>query len=381
MVFWHPKGWQVYTLLEQFIRQVYRATGYQEIKTPQVLDRKLWEKSGHWDKYSENMFTVECEKSTYAIKPMSCPGHVQVFNRGLRSYKDLPLRFAEFGCCHRNEASGTLHGLMRVRGFTQDDGHIFCSLEQIGQEVLAFVKQTYAVYNVLGFDNIILCVSTRPEKRVGSDEVWDKAESALINILDENGYQYELLPGEGAFYGPKIEFSLKDSLGRVWQCGTIQVDFSMPDRLEAKFINDKGEKETPVMLHRAILGTFERFMGILIENYIGHMPFWLSPVQIALLPIGESHREYCEQLYKKLSAQGYRVELDDRSEKISYKIRQHTLSRSSLMFVIGDQEVASASVNIRDSKMKQHGGVALDQLDSWLAQFNNPLKNVESIFE
>jgi len=380
MIFWHPRGWIAYNQLEQFIRKVYVKTGYQEIKTPQIIDRTLWEKSGHWDKYAENMFTVECEKRTYAIKPMSCPGHVQVFNQGLKSYKELPVRYAEFGCCHRNEASGTLHGVMRVRGFVQDDGHIFCALDQIGQEVSAFIKQTYTIYNLLGFDEVILRLSTRPEKRVGSDEVWDKSESALEAILENSEYDYEVLPGEGAFYGPKIEFSLKDCLGRIWQCGTIQVDFSMPERLDANFVNAAGEKERPVMLHRAILGTFERFMGIMIENTAGHMPFWLCPQQIAVLPIGGAHEAFCQEITQQLKALGFRATCDARSEKVNYKIREHTLARTSIMLIVGDQEVSSGTVNVRDSKMVQHGQMTMEALTTWLKAKPDPNQELENIF-
>ncbi|MDA9832766.1 threonine--tRNA ligase [Gammaproteobacteria bacterium] len=384
MIFWHPNGYRAYLQLEALIRVVYQKTGYQEIKTPQIIDRSLWEKSGHWDKYSENMFTIESEKQaakrTCAVKPMSCPGHVQVFNQGLKSYKQLPVRYAEFGCCHRNEASGTLHGLLRVRSFVQDDGHIFCSMDQIGPEVNAFIEQTYAVYELLGFDQIILRLSTRPDQRVGSDEVWDKAENALSEILENSSYDYEILPGEGAFYGPKLEFSLKDCLGRIWQCGTIQVDFSTPERLDANFVNREGKKETPVMLHRAILGTFERFLGIMIEQCAGHMPFWLSPLQIVILPIGEEHHEYSNQLQKELESKGYRVEVDDRSEKVGYKIRQHTLTRTHFMLMVGDEEVQSGTVNVRDSQMKQYGEMGIDKLCEWLASMPNPIKAVENIF-
>ena len=384
MIFWHPNGYRAYLQLEALIRVVYQKTGYQEIKTPQIIDRSLWEKSGHWDKYSENMFTIESEKQaakrTCAVKPMSCPGHVQVFNQGLKSYKQLPVRYAEFGCCHRNEASGTLHGLLRVRSFVQDDGHIFCSMDQIGPEVNAFIEQTYAVYELLGFDQIILRLSTRPDQRVGSDEVWDKAENALSEILENSSYDYEILPGEGAFYGPKLEFSLKDCLGRIWQCGTIQVDFSTPERLDANFVNSEGKKETPVMLHRAILGTFERFLGIMIEQCAGHMPFWLSPLQIVILPIGEEHHEYSNQLQKELESKGYRVEVDDRSEKVGYKIRQHTLTRTHFMLMVGDEEVRSGTVNVRDSQMKQYGEMGIDKLCEWLASMPNPIKAVENIF-
>ncbi len=384
MAFWHPNGFKAYAQLEALMRKIYQKTGYQEIRTPQIIDRSLWERSGHWDKYAENMFTIEAEKQsikrTCAVKPMSCPGHVQVFNQGLKSYKQLPVRYAEFGCCHRNEASGTLHGLLRVRSFVQDDGHIFCTVDQIGAEVNAFIQQTYAVYELLGFNQVILRLSTRPEKRVGSEEVWDKAENALTSILENSKYDYQVLPGEGAFYGPKLEFSLKDCLGRVWQCGTIQVDFSTPQRLDAEYVTAEGNKETPVMLHRAILGTFERFLGILIEQTAGHMPFWLSPLQIAILPIGQEHHQYSNQLKNELKANGYRVEIDDRPEKIGYKIRQHTLTRTHFMLTVGDQEVQTRTVSVRDSQMKQYGEMGIDELHVWLASMPNPIEAVESIF-
>lgn len=347
MVFWHPNGWTIYQVLEQYMRKVQRENGYQEIKTPQIVDRSLWEKSGHWGNYATNMFTTASENRDYAVKPMNCPCHIQVFNQGLKSYRDLPLRMAEFGSCHRNEPSGSLHGLMRVRGFTQDDAHIFCTQAQIQEEVAAFIKLTLAVYDDFGFDNIEMKLSTRPEKRVGSDESWDIAEKALADALDSSGLDWEYLPGEGAFYGPKIEFSLKDCLGRVWQCGTIQVDPNMPERLEAEFVNEQGERETPIMLHRAILGSFERFLGMLIEHYAGWMPVWLAPQQVVVMNITDKQAEACENVVSELKAAGLRAITDLRNEKIGFKIRERTLERIPYMLVLGDKEVESGQVNVR----------------------------------
>lgn len=347
MVFWHPKGWTVYSEIEAYMRQVQRASGYKEIKTPQVVDKTLWQKSGHWDKFRENMFTVESEARDYAVKPMNCPCHVQVFNQGLKSYRDLPLRFAEFGSCHRNEASGTLQGLMRVRGFTQDDGHIFCSEEMIQQEVLDFTNLLFGVYADFGFNEVIIRLSTRPEQRVGSDEVWDKSEKALADALDALGLDWQYLPGEGAFYGPKIEFSLKDCLGRVWQCGTIQVDFSMPERLGAQFVAEDGSRHAPVMLHRAILGSFERFIGILIEHYEGAFPVWLAPEQAVVLNITDNQRDYAKKVEKSLADKGFRVVSDLRNEKIGFKIREHTIQRTPYLLVVGDQEVENGTLAVR----------------------------------
>ena len=347
MVFWHPNGWTIYQVLEQYMRKVQRENGYQEIKTPQIVDRSLWEKSGHWGNYATNMFTTASENRDYAVKPMNCPCHIQVFNQGLKSYRDLPLRMAEFGSCHRNEPSGSLHGLMRVRGFTQDDAHIFCTQAQIQEEVAAFIKLTLAVYDDFGFDSIEMKLSTRPEKRVGSDESWDIAEKALADALDSSGLDWEYLPGEGAFYGPKIEFSLKDCLGRVWQCGTIQVDPNMPERLEAEFVNEQGERETPIMLHRAILGSFERFLGMLIEHYAGWMPVWLAPQQVVVMNITDKQAEACENVVSELKAAGLRAITDLRNEKIGFKIRERTLERIPYMLVLGDKEVESGQVNVR----------------------------------
>ena len=347
MVFWHANGWTIYQVLEQYMRKVQNDNGYEEIKTPQIVDRSLWERSGHWGNYATNMFTTSSENRDYAVKPMNCPCHVQVFNQGLKSYRELPLRMAEFGSCHRNEPSGSLHGLMRVRGFTQDDAHIFCTQAQIQQEVADFIKLTLAVYEDFGFDNIIMKLSTRPEKRVGSDESWDFAEKALADALDSSGLDWEYLPGEGAFYGPKIEFSLKDSLGRVWQCGTIQVDPNMPERLDAEFVNEQNEREVPIMLHRAILGSFERFIGILIENYAGWMPVWLAPQQVAVMNITDKQADACENVVNELKNAGLRAISDLRNEKIGFKIREKTLERIPYMLVLGDKEVETGSVNVR----------------------------------
>lgn len=347
LVFWHPKGWALWQQVEQYLRGVYLRSGYQEIRCPQILDRSLWERSGHWEYYKDNMFTTASENREYAVKPMNCPGHVQVFNSGLRSYRDLPLRYGEFGSCHRNESSGSLHGLMRVRGFTQDDGHIFCTEDQIQQEVYDFTQQLLEVYRDFGFDNIIYRLSTRPANRVGSDEVWDKAEAALSQALDRSGVAWELLPGEGAFYGPKIEYSLKDSIGRVWQCGTIQVDFNMPARLGAEYVADDNTRRTPVMLHRAIVGSLERFIGILIENHGGAFPLWLSPIQIAVANISEAQAAAVEEAVTVLQTAGIRAVADLRSDKISFKIRELSLQKLPYIAVIGDKERDSGSVALR----------------------------------
>ncbi|AWT49842.1 threonine--tRNA ligase [Psychrobacter sp. YP14] len=347
MVFWHPNGWTIYQVLEQYMRKVQKDNGYQEIKTPQIVDRSLWEKSGHWGNYATNMFTTSSESRDYAVKPMNCPCHVQVFNQGLKSYRELPIRLAEFGSCHRNEPSGSLHGLMRVRGFTQDDAHIFCTQTQIQEEVANFIKLTLDVYKDFGFDQIEMKLSTRPEKRVGTDESWDIAEKALADALDSSGLEWEYLPGEGAFYGPKIEFSLKDSLGRVWQCGTIQVDPNMPERLEAEFVNENNERETPIMLHRAILGSFERFLGMLIEHYAGWMPVWLAPQQVVVMNITDKQADACQNVANELQNAGLRAITDLRNEKIGFKIRERTLERIPYMLVLGDKEVESGQVNVR----------------------------------
>ena len=362
MVFWHPNGWVIYQELEQYMRNQQRLAGYEEIKTPQLVDRSLWEKSGHWDKYAEGMFTTRSENKDMAIKPMNCPCHVQVFNQGLKSYRDLPLRLAEFGSCHRNEPSGSLHGLMRVRGFVQDDAHIFATEDQIQSEVCEFIDFLHSVYDDFGFarENLIYKLSTRPEKRVGSDEIWDKAEKALAEALDAQELPWDELPGEGAFYGPKIEFSLKDCIGRVWQCGTIQVDFSMPGRLGAEYVDEHGERKTPVMLHRATLGSFERFIGILIEHYEGAMPVWLAPVQAAILNITDRQADYARKLEKNLSEQGIRTKADLRNEKIGFKIREHTLMKVPYLLVIGDKEMEENTVAVRTRTGEDLGVMSIE---------------------
>ena len=360
MVFWHDRGWTVYRLVEQYIRDVIREHGYTEVRTPQVIDRSLWERSGHWDKFRENMFTTRSENRDYAVKPMNCPGHIQNFNQGLRSYRDLPLRMAEFGSCHRNEASGTLHGLMRLRNFVQDDAHIFCTEEQLQPEVAAFIDLLFRVYADFGFQEVIIKLSTRPEQRVGSDEVWDRAEQALAVALDGKGLDWKLQPGEGAFYGPKIEFSLRDSIGRVWQCGTIQVDFSMPDRLGAEYVAEDGSRKVPVMLHRAILGSMERFIGILIEEHAGKLPAWLAPVQAVALNITDGQAEYAQEVVKVLRKQGFRVECDLRNEKIGLKIREHTLQRVPYLLVLGGRELENRTVAVRTRNGADLGAMPLE---------------------
>ena len=359
MVFWHPRGWTLYTAIESYMRDIQRANGYREIKTPQIVDRTLWERSGHWDKFRNNMFTVESEARDYAVKPMNCPCHIQVFNQGVKSYRDLPLRLAEFGSCHRNEASGTLQGLMRVRGFTQDDAHIFCSEAMIQGEVSRFTDLLFSVYADFGFTDIIIRLSTRPEQRVGSDAVWDKAEKALADALDTKGLSWDLLPGEGAFYGPKIEFSLKDCIGRVWQCGTIQVDFSMPARLDAQFVAEDGSRQTPVMLHRAILGSFERFIGILIEHYEGAFPAWLAPEQAVVMNITDNQAEYARSVENSLKNKGFRVFSDLRNEKIGFKIREHTIQRAPYLIIVGDQEMETGTLAIRTREGKDLGSMSV----------------------
>ncbi len=367
MVFWHPRGWTLYQVIEQYMRDVQNANGYQEIKTPQVVDRTLWEKSGHWDKFADNMFTIESESRDYAVKPMNCPCHVQVFNQGLKSYRDLPLRLAEFGSCHRNEASGTLQGLMRVRGFVQDDAHIFCAEDAIQEEVSVFIDLLYSVYKDFGFDDVLVKLSTRPEQRVGSDEIWDKAEQALELALNNKGLAWDLLPGEGAFYGPKIEFSLRDCIGRVWQCGTIQVDFSMPGRLEAQYVAEDGSRLVPVMLHRAILGSFERFIGMLIEHYEGKFPVWLAPVQAVIMNITDNQAEFANNVQETLIKQGFRAETDLRNEKIGFKIRAHTLSKTPYLLVVGDKEVETGSVAVRTLSGEDLGSMPVEAFAQRLA--------------
>jgi threonyl-tRNA synthetase len=347
LVFWHPKGWTIWQQVEQYMRKVYQDCGYQEVKAPQILDRTLWEKTGHWENYRENMFSTESENRNYALKPMNCPGHVQIFNSNMRSYRELPLRYGEFGQCHRNEPSGALHGIMRVRGFTQDDGHIFCTEDQIQDEVMAFHPQAMKVYDDFGFENIAIKLALRPENRIGSDETWDKAEETLRSALRNCGMVWEELPGEGAFYGPKIEYHLKDSLGRPWQVGTMQVDFSMPGRLAAEYVSDDNSRKIPVMLHRAIVGSMERFIGILIENHAGALPLWLAPVQIAVLNISESQAEYTKTVAENLKKQGFRVHTDLRNEKITYKIREHSMQKLPYIVVIGDKERDANTVAVR----------------------------------
>jgi threonyl-tRNA synthetase len=360
LVFWHPKGWTLWQGVEQYMRQVYRDNGYQEVKGPQIIDKGLWEKTGHWDKYRENMFTTESEKREYALKPMNCPGHILIFKQGMKSYRDLPLRYGEFGQCHRNEPSGGLHGIMRVRGFTQDDGHIFCTEEQILQECVDYTALLQKVYTDFGFKNIIYKVATRPAQRIGSDAIWDKAEAALIESLRASGCEFEISPGEGAFYGPKIEYTLKDAIGRQWQCGTIQVDFSMPERLDAEYVGEDGARHRPVMLHRAIVGSLERFIGILIEESAGALPAWLAPVQVAVLNITDAQGEYARTVAKTLQNQGLRVDLDLRNEKITYKIREHSMQKLPYLLVVGDKEMAAGAVAVRARGGKDLGVMSLD---------------------
>ena len=362
MVFWHPKGWSLWQTVEQYMRNVFRDNGYEEIRTPLVVSRTLWERSGHWDKFQADMFTTASEQRDYAIKPMNCPCHVQVYNQGLKSYRDLPLRLAEFGACHRNELSGVLHGLMRVRGFTQDDAHIFCTEDQVQDEVSRFIDLLHRVYADFGFQKVLVKLSTRPANRVGSDEVWDKAEAALEQALNSKGLEWQLQPGEGAFYGPKIEFSLADCLDRVWQCGTIQVDFSMPERLGAVYVAEDGAKRAPVMLHRAILGSLERFIGILIEHYAGFFPLWLAPVQVVVLNITDSQAEYARDVVASLQAAGLRAESDLRNEKIGFKIRAHSMQRVPYLIIVGEKEMESRTVSLRTQKGDDLGLFAFNDL-------------------
>ena len=373
MVFWHPKGWQIWQVIEEYIRDVQNENGYLEIKTPQLVDLSLWEKSGHADKFGDDMFSVTTENRIYAIKPMNCPCHVQVFNQGLRSYRDLPIRLAEFGSCHRDEPSGTLQGLMRARAFVQDDAHIFCTETQIQDEVIDFINVLEGVYANFGFDEIIVKLSTRPEQRVGSDDIWDKAEATLTQALETKGLEFEILPGEGAFYGPKIEFSLKDCLARVWQCGTMQVDFSMPGRLDAQYVDENGSRQVPVMLHRAMLGSFERFIGILIENYAGEMPPWLAPVQAVAMNITDSQADYCHEVCNVLKNKGFRVEVDLRNEKVGFKVREHTIQRVPYMIVVGDREVQSGQIAVRARNGDDLGTMSVDEFSELL------LKEVEKM--
>jgi len=362
MVFWHPKGWTLYQLIVQYMSQVYKDNGYLEVHTPEVLDRTLWEKSGHWDKFGDSMFTTHSENRDYAIKPMNCPGHVQIYKHSLKSYRDLPLRLAEFGSCHRNEPSGTLHGIMRVRNFVQDDAHIFCTPEQIQSEVSAFIDLTFEVYKHFGFENIDIKLSTRPEIRVGSDEAWDQAEASLAETLDAKGINWELQEGEGAFYGPKVEFVLKDCLDREWQCGTIQADFSMPERLGAQYIAEDGSKQTPIMLHGVKVGSMERFIGILIEHYEGAFPSWLAPIQAVILNITQKQEKFSEKVEKKLKKQGLRVISDLRNEKIGYKIREHSMQRYPYILVVGDREVENNQISVRQRGGQDLGSMSLEAL-------------------
>jgi threonyl-tRNA synthetase len=362
MVFWHPKGWVLWQQIEQYMRSLLNKNGYQEIRTPQVLDKDLWVRSGHWENFRENMFTTHSDERDFAIKPMNCPGHVQIFNQGLRSYRELPVRFSEFGSCHRNEASGALHGIMRVRAFTQDDAHIFCTEDQIQDEVVRFIDLLKTVYADFGFRDLTIKLSTRPQKRVGSDAQWDKSEAALEAALREAKLDWEVQPGEGAFYGPKIEFSLKDCIGRVWQCGTLQLDFSMPDRLGAEYVAEDNSKHIPVMLHRAILGSMERFIGILIENYAGALPLWLSPEQVVVLNISRSQVEYVENVTSQLKNQGIRAILDLRNEKINYKIREHSLQKLPYQIIVGDEEVRTNTISVRNRAGENLGQITVQDL-------------------
>ena len=359
MVFWHPKGWAIWQQVEQYMRRVYLENGYLEVRCPQVLDRSLWEKSGHWENYKELMFTTESEKRDYAIKPMNCPGHVQIYNKGLHSYRELPLRYGEFGACHRNEPSGALHGIMRIRAFTQDDGHVFCTEEQIQPEVTAFTALLQKVYADFGFTEVVYKLATRPPKRVGADETWDKAERALKAALESSNLAFELLPGEGAFYGPKIEYHLKDSIGRSWQCGTMQVDFSMPGRLGAEYVTENNTRKVPVMLHRAIVGSMERFIGILVEHYAGAMPLWLAPVQVIVLNISEGQAAYAQGVASALKRAGWRCEPDLRNEKITYKIREHSLQKLPYQLIVGEKEKAAEKVAVRTRSGEDLGQVSL----------------------
>lgn len=362
MVFWHAKGWSIWLEIENYLRQKFLDYGYDEIKTPTVLDKELWKSSGHWDNYHENMFTTASENREYAVKPMNCPGHVQIFNSNLHSYRDLPLRLAEFGSCHRNEPSGALHGLLRVRGFTQDDAHIFCTEDQIKSEVKDFSKMLYEVYADFGFNDVLVMLSTRPEKRVGTDDIWEKAELALEGALKETGIKYTVQVGEGAFYGPKIEYSLKDSLGRIWQCGTIQLDFNLPERLGAEYIAEDNSRKNPVMLHRAIVGSMERFIGILIEHYAGFMPLWLAPTQVIVLNIADAHGSYAKEVTNALKQNNIRCNSDLRNEKITYKIREHSIQRVPYIIVVGDREKETKQVAVRNQKGEDLGSMALDEL-------------------
>lgn len=377
MVFWHPDGWSVFQQVEQYMRRVLRKNGYGEVKAPMIMDKSLWQKSGHWGKYREDMFTTKSENRDYAVKPMNCPGHVQIFNQGLKSYRDLPLRFAEFGSCHRNEPSGALHGLMRVRGFTQDDAHVFCTSEQIQDEVSKLIDMIFDVYNDFGFNDISINLSTRPEKRVGSEKIWDIAEQALADALTKKKIDYKIQPGDGAFYGPKIDFSLRDCLGRVWQCGTVQLDFSMPGRLGAEYVAEDGSKQVPVMIHRAILGSLERFIGILIEEFAGRFPTWLAPVQVRVMNITDKQADWAQKVVNHLKNKGIRADLDLRNEKIGYKIREHTLKRVPYLIVVGDREVENEAVAVRTRDGNDLGSMSLERFGELLEQEINSLGKTE----
>lgn len=368
LVFWHPKGWAVWQQVEQYMRKVYRDTGYQEVKGPQILDKSLWEKTGHWQNYRENMFVTESEKRDYALKPMNCPGHVMIFKSDLRSYRDLPLRYGEFGQCHRNEPSGGLHGIMRVRGFTQDDGHVFCTEDQILDECVAYTAQLLKVYSDFGFTDILYKVATRPEHRIGSDELWDKAEAALMEALRRSGVEFVISPGEGAFYGPKIEYTLRDAIGRQWQCGTMQVDFNMAERLGAEYVTESSGRAHPVMLHRAIVGSLERFLGMLIEHHAGALPAWLAPVQVAVLNISEGQADYAAEVTKSLQNQGLRVQLDLHNEKITYKIRKHSLQKLPYILVVGDKEKEAGAVAVRARGNLDLGAMSLEAFSQKIAE-------------
>ena len=368
MVFWHPRGWVIWQEVEQYMRAKFKEYDYQEVRTPTVLDKTLWEKSGHWQNYRDNMFVTQSESRDYAVKPMNCPGHIQIFNSSLHSYRDLPLRLAEFGSCHRNEPSGSLHGLMRVRGFTQDDAHVFCMESQVEAEVADFIKMLYEVYKDFGFDDVIVKLSTRPEKRVGTEEAWDMAETALANAIKANGLEFEYQPGEGAFYGPKIEFTLKDSLGRMWQCGTIQLDPNLPERLGAEYVAEDNTRQRPIMLHRAIVGSMERFLGILIENFAGAMPVWLSPVQVMVLNISDGQADYVRQVVEKLKKNGIRCDFDLRNEKITYKIREHSLQKLPYLIVVGDKEMQNGHVAVRTRKGEDLGVMSVEAFVAHIQQ-------------
>ena len=373
LVFWHPKGWQLWQVVEQYMRRVYRGSGYQEVRCPQILDVSLWKKSGHWDNYKENMFFTESEKRTYALKPMNCPGHVQVFNQGLHSYRDLPIRYGEFGACHRNEPSGALHGILRVRGFTQDDGHIFCTPDQVESEVTDFHRQALKVYQDFGFQDVQIKIALRPESRLGDDATWDKAEAALRAALSSCGVAWEELPGEGAFYGPKIEYHLKDAIGRTWQLGTMQVDFMMPERLGAEYVDESSTKRHPVMLHRAIVGSMERFIGILIENHAGAFPAWLAPVQAVVMNITDAQADWVESVRKTLENQGFRVKADLRNEKIGYKIREHTLQKVPYLLVVGDREKENGMIAVRTRSGEDLGSMPVGDFLARLHAENGPV--------